>query len=210
MKSDNRNKIGTTRETAFSRIEKIHPVKMLLLLGLVGSGMLFLILILAYVRSEAAFFRNLGLGFPRFFSVSTVLILISSYTISRTARYYKKDNLVKMSACLGVTLLLSMLFVLSQVGGWYELASSGIYFRGKPYGSYLYFIPALHVLHLAVGMLFLGYVYFKTLYAASDAIRTLVFIRDPFRKLQLNLLITYWHFLGGIWLVIYFTFLFLF
>jgi cytochrome c oxidase subunit 3 len=210
MKSDNSNKIGAARIAAFYRIEKIHPVKMLLILCLSGSAMLFLILTLAYARTEATFFRNLGLGFPRFFSVSTVIMLINSYTISRTAKLYRKDNLVKMLAYLGITLLLSMLFVLSQVGGWYELASSGIYFRGKPYGSYLYLIPAVHVLHLIVGLIFLGYVYFKTLYAASDAIRTLVFIRDPFRKLQLNLLITYMHFLSGLWLAVYFIFLFLF
>ncbi|MBK0402664.1 cytochrome c oxidase subunit III [Adhaeribacter sp. BT258] len=210
MKSDNKNKIGATHKSSFSRIDKIHPVKMLLYLCLIGIGTIFLILLLAYARTEVAMLQKVNVGFPKFFSVSTVLILVSSYTLLRTPRFYRKDNLTKMTRYLGISLALGFAFLLSQVGGWYELAKYGIYFKGKPYGSYLYLITALHALHVAAGMMFLIYMYFKTFFAAADPIRTLVFIRDPFRKLQLGLLTSYWHFMGALWLILYFVFLFLF
>ena len=183
---------------------------MLLYLSLIGIGSIFLILLLAYARTEALMMHNANAGLPKFFSVSTVLLLVSSYTISLTPRYYRKDNLTKTARYLGFTLGLSFLFLLSQAGGWFELYKNGILFRGKPYGSYLYLITALHALHLLGGISFLLYMYFKTFFSSRNAIRTLVFIRDPFRKLQLNLLTTYWHFMGAVWLTLYFVFLFLF
>ena len=36
MNSDNKNKIGARRKSSFSRIDKIHPVKMMLYLALAG------------------------------------------------------------------------------------------------------------------------------------------------------------------------------
>lgn len=209
MKSENKNRIGARHASPFSKIEKVHPVKMLLYLCLIGIGVLFLMLLLAYAQSEVYALKLLKVPFPRFFSVSAILILVSSYTISRAPKYYGKDKLNKMCRSLGITLLISLLFICSQVFGWYELAQNGIYFKGKPFGSYLYLITALHALHVAVGIAFLIYIYIKTLTVSHDAIRTLFFIRDPFRKLQLGMLTTYWHFLGGLWIGLYLSFLFM-
>src|SRR5690606_34736381 len=110
----------------------------------------------------------------------------------------------------GYSLALGIAFLLSQAAGWYELLKNGIFLNGKPQGSYLYLISALHALHVSAGIVFLIYMYFKTFIASHDAIRTLIFIRDPFRKLQLSLLNTYWHYMAAMWLGLYFVFLFLF
>ena len=83
---------------------------MLLYLCLVGIGTIFLILLLAYARTEVNIMQKLQAGFPKFFSVSTVLILISSYTLMRVPRYYRKDNLHKMVRYLGFTLALGFAF----------------------------------------------------------------------------------------------------
>lgn len=211
MKSDNQNKkkIGTKRVSAFTQIERVQPVKMLLYLCLGGIGVMFLIFMLAYGRTEAYTLEKLRIPFPRFFSVSTLLLLASSLTLARISKLYAKDKVAKMGRFLGYTLALTLLFIGSQLLGWSELAGNGVYFRGKPFGSYLYLITGLHVLHVAAGLLFLTYLYFRVLYTNRDAIRTLIFIRDPFRKMQLGMLTTYWHFLGGLWLGLYLFFLFM-
>jgi len=210
MNSDNKNKIGAKRQSSFSRIDKIHPVKMMLYLTLAGVGVMFLIMLLAYARTEVQMLKEARLGFPKFFSLSTVLILFSSYTLLKVPKYYRKDKLKKMSRFLGYSLALGIAFLLSQAAGWYELLKNGIFLNGKPQGSYLYLISALHALHVSAGIVFLIYMYFKTFIASHDAIRTLIFIRDPFRKLQLSLLNTYWHYMAAMWLGLYFVFLFLF
>lgn len=210
MKSDNKNKVGAEHTSVFSKIEKTHPFKMLLYLTLIGIGVLFLMLLLAFGRSEAVIFQDSLIPFPKFFSVSTFVIPASSYTLLRATQFYRQDELRKMGRYLSFTMMLAMVFVLSQMAGWYELANFGVFFKGMPFGSYIYLISALHILHLTAGILFLTYLYFRTLYAAADPVRTLIYIRDPFRRLQLSMINSYWHFLGGLWFVLYFVFLFLF
>jgi cytochrome c oxidase subunit 3 len=85
-----------------------------------------------------------------------------------------------------------------------------VFFTGEASGTYVYLISALHVAHLLGGMLFLLSLLLRTLHASRDAVRTLVFIRNPYRRLQLRLLSQYWHFIDGLWVVLFTLFLFLY
>ncbi|TPE46436.1 cytochrome c oxidase subunit III [Pontibacter mangrovi] len=206
MNQDKKNQVNPKQRSAFKRIEKMHPIRMLLYLSMVGIGVLFFILVIAFVRT-GGFPEGLS-ELPKFFSVSTVLLLFSSYTISRVPRLYKKEKLRKMARYLSATLFLGLLFIGAQLLGWNELARTGIYFTGKTSGTYLYLISALHILHLTGGIIFLSFMVFKTIYVNSDSVRSLVFIRDPFRRLQLSMLNSYWHFMDFLWLGLYFVLMF--
>ena len=208
MNFDNKNKTGTNRHSAFSRIEKVPPFVMMLYLGMLGIGVLFIILVFAYVQTRALDTIVWQLKFPKYFSISTVILLFSSYTISKVSRYYKKDNLPKLKSYLFYSILLGLGFVLSQVGGWFEIAKTGVTFTGLAAGTYIYLISALHAVHLLGGFIFLSFLYFKTQHAAADSIRTLLYIRNPFVKQQLKMLTNYWHFMDALWLFLYLIFLF--
>ncbi|MBB6610056.1 cytochrome c oxidase subunit 3 [Pontibacter sp. Tf4] len=208
MNSDKKNKVGQKQLSAFRQIERMHPIRMLLYLSMVGIGVLFLILLIAFVRTGG--FGSGLVQFPKFFSVSTVMLLISSYTISRVPGIYKKDKLKKMVRYLGFTLVLGLLFVGAQLLGWREMEAAGITFSGRASGTYLYLISALHILHLVGGLIFLAFLFFKTAHMATDSVRSLIYIRDPYRQLQLTMICSYWHFLDFVWLALYLVFLFMF
>jgi cytochrome c oxidase subunit III len=208
MNFDKKNKVGTSRDSAFSRIEKIHPFMMMLYLSLLGIGVLFLMLVIAYLQSRDITSEALKLTFPRFFSVSTLLLLLSNYTISKTTRFYKKDNLVKLKQYFLYTIILGICFVLAQLGGWREISESGVSFTGLATGTYIYLISALHAVHLLGGFIFLSIIFFKTQYATGDSIRTLLFIRNPFVRQQIKMLSLYWYFMDVLWIVLYLVFLF--
>lgn len=208
MDSEKKNKVGQKQLSAFRQMERMHPIRMLLYLSMVGIGVLFLILLIAFMRT-GGFDANL-VQFPKFFSVSTVLLLLSSYTISRVPAIYKKDKLKKMSRYLGYTLVLGLLFIGAQLLGWREMQAAGVTFSGRASGTYLYLISALHILHLVGGIIFLAFLFFKTAHMATDSVRTLIFIRDPYRQLQLTMMGSYWHFLDFMWLGLYLAFLFMF
>ncbi|NEM97826.1 cytochrome c oxidase subunit 3 [Pontibacter burrus] len=208
MDSDKKNKVGQKQLSAFRQIERMHPIRMLLFLSMFGIGILFLVLLIAFVRTG-------GFGpeleqLPKFFSVSTVLLLFSSYTISRVPGIYKRDKLKKMTRYLGATLGLGLFFIAAQLMGWRELSAAGITFNSKAAGTYLYLISALHILHLVGGIIFLSFLFIKTAHMATDSVRTLIFIRDPYRRLQLAMMCSYWHFLDFMWLGLYLIFLFMF
>lgn len=207
MNQDRKNKVDSRQGSAFGKMEHMHPIRMLLYLSMIGIGVLFFILVVAFARTGG--FGSDQFSLPKFFSISTLLLLFSSYTISKVPRIYKKDKLHKMTRYLAVTFVLSVAFIGAQVLGWREISASGAYFTGKASGSYLYLISALHLLHLLGGMIFLAFLLFKTAHMASDGVRSLIFIRDPYRRLQLSMLCTYWHFIGLLWLFLYLVILFM-
>ena len=77
-------------------------------------------------------------------------------------------------------------------------------------GTYVYLISALHVAHLLGGMLFLLALLVRTVRASGDAVRGLVFIRNPYRRLQLRMLSLFWHCIDALWLVLFVVFVFLY
>ncbi|MEJ7658930.1 MAG: hypothetical protein WKG07_04560 [Hymenobacter sp.] len=50
----------------------------------------------------------------------------------------------------------------------------------------------------------------RTLHASRDAVRALVFIRNPYYLRQLRALTTYWHFIDVLWVALFAVFLFLY
>ncbi|WP_276495739.1 cytochrome c oxidase subunit 3 [Pontibacter litorisediminis] len=207
MNQDKKNQVNARQRSGFKRIERMHPIRMLLYLSMVGIGVLFFVLVVAFVRTGG--FPEGQFELPRFFSISTIILLFSSYTISKVPRLYKHEKLKKMARYLAATLGLGLLFIGAQLIGWNEMTKSGVHFTGKSSGTYLYLISALHILHLLGGIIFLSFMVFKTIYVNSDAVRSLVFIRDPFRRLQLSMLNSYWHFLDFLWLGLYLVLLFM-
>ncbi|WP_299821434.1 cytochrome c oxidase subunit 3 [uncultured Pontibacter sp.] len=207
MDPDKKNKVNPKQLSAFGKMERMHPIRMLLFLSMIGIGMLFFILVVAFARTGG--FLNDNFELPKFFSISTILLLFSSYTISKVPASYRKDKLNRMTRYLGITLGFGVLFIVAQVLGWNEMTKSGIHFSGKASGTYLYLISALHILHLLGGLIFLSFLFFKTAHVAADGVRSLIFIRDPYRSLQLSMLRSYWNFMDFLWLGLYLVFLFM-
>lgn len=207
MNQDRKNKVDARQGAGFGKIEHMHPIRMLLYLSMVGIGVLFFVLIIAFVRTGG--FGSEQFSLPKFFSISTILLLFSSYTIGKVPRSYKKDKLRKMTRFLAYTFLLGVAFIGAQILGWRELTMEGAYFAGKASGSYLYLMTALHLLHLLGGMIFLAFLLIKTAHMANNGVRSLIFIRDPYRRLQIAMICTYWHFLGALWLSLYLVILFM-
>ncbi|GAA3947794.1 cytochrome c oxidase subunit 3 [Hymenobacter algoricola] len=214
MNSDKerKDKVGAGRPaSAFGRIERVPPLLMLLYLGIAGVTVLFVILLAAYVQTRHLSSQGPGLHpFPRYFSLSTIVLLVSSYTLSQAQRLYRQDEVKSLARCLGATLLLGCIFAGLQVLGWRELMTQGVFFTGEASGTYVYLISALHVAHLLGGMVFLLALLLRTLHASRDAVRSLVFIRNPYRRTQLRMLTLYWHFIDGLWVVLFSLFLFLY
>lgn len=219
MNSDRerKDKIGANRSaSAFQRMERVPPLLMMLYLALAGIGVLFLILVGAYVYTRYASGLPRGLhSFPKFFSISTIVLLVSSYTLAQAPRLYRADDVANLSRCLGATLLLGCIFTGLQVLGWRELLAQGVSFSGIENrtfasGTYIYLISALHIAHLLGGMLFLLALLLRTVQASRDAVRTLVFIRNPYRRLQLRLLGMFWHFVDVLWVVLFVVFVFMY
>lgn len=191
-----------------SELEKMHPHKMMLLLGMLGSGLIFLFLLVAYSAAKPVINENFSFEFPRAFVISTLLLLVSSFTVSRVVDYFEREKSRQLKRSLLLTLTLGFLFSVSQFFGWNELTNQNVYNYSREAAVYLYVLSGMHILHTVLGLIYLAYCYILTLKRTSDAVLHLVFFTNPFRKLQLELLRIYWHFIDGLWLLLFFYFLF--
>lgn len=209
MQNHNKNTKKAAQQTVIDRLERLHPHKTLLYLAIFGSCLLFGFLITAYaMKTDDHTF--IDFHFPKAFIVSLVLLLLSSFSISKALGAFRNDDMIALKQSLGITLLLGLAFTMSQYVGWYELNRSKIYLSGEVSGSYLYIISGLHVLHLAAGLVFLTATYTRVSNISRDQVKRLIMVTNPYERTKLEMLTVYWHFLDVLWVALFFYFLFSF
>lgn len=204
LKNNTSSNIDTYEDPSFT---KLHPLQMMLYFLIASLSMLFLGLTIAYFFSKDTWTWS-QFRFPKIFLLSTVAIVGSSLMIQRSLEFYQKDEVEKLKDNLWKSLLLTGLFVLLQIGGWFDLYSRGIYLAGKPDGSYLYVISGLHALHVIVGLAILWMFYKKTIKKLDNPVESLLFFTDPKKECQLKMIVTYWHFVDILWVYLLLFFLF--
>lgn len=198
------------KKEAFKRMESMHPHMILLYVSMIGSAIIFLFTVVAFTVSKPQNADFLRVEFPKSFIISSFILLLSSYTVSRIMPAFEEDNLEEIKKWLGATLLLGVLFSISQVTGWRELESSNILFAGNRSGAYLYVISGLHVLHIAGLLLYGVFLLMECHKTSKDAVRHLVYTTNPYQKVKFQILTDFWHFVDGVWIALFFYFLFSF
>ena len=198
------------RKEAFKKMEQMHPHEVLVYVSMVGSAVIFLFTIVAFTISkppQAEFFK---FEFPKSFIISTFILLISSFTVTRVIPEFEKDNLEGVKKWLGITFLLGLVFSCLQFTGWKELGAYNILFTGERSGAYLYVISGLHVIHMVGIMGYLLYLLLEANKTSNDVVKHLVYSTNPYQKVKFKLLSSCWHFVDAVWIVIFFYFLFSF
>ncbi|MDM4766478.1 bb3-type cytochrome oxidase subunit III [Pelomonas sp. SE-A7] len=140
---------------------------------------LFSLFLVAYVMRLDGL-EGYPLALPWQFWLSTGLLVAGSAALELAWR----RNDAGLLSVLGGALALG--FVLSQLWGWQVLSGRLVLPVGNPAGSFLYLLTAMHGLHVVGG---LGG-WWVARRAGGEAWR-------------LRLLARYWHFLLGVWLVLF-------
>jgi len=183
------------------RKKHIRAKKMMLLFSMLSIAMTFAGLTSAYIVSKSRPDWITDFQLPSAFMLSTVVIVLSSLSILMAKKNVNKNNIKLTSIWLGVTFLLSVVFVVSQFSGFDQLISKGYFFTGPESTvttSFLYVLAVLHLVHLFAGMIVLLVVIYNNQKNKYNI-----------NKLGFELAVTFWHFLGFLWLYL-FVFLYFF
>ena len=138
---------------------------------------------------------------PPAFFVSTLVIIISSLSYHFARREELAQAHKKSTLLLLITFFLGLLFIGLQFYGFSQLVGQGYYFTGPTSSitmSYIFLIAVVHILHVVAGLITLAVVTFnqsRGRYAGGNL-------------LGMELGITFWHFLGGLWLYLILFFYF--
>ena len=183
------------------RLKTIKAKKMMLLFSMLSIAMTFAGLTSAYIvsKSRPDWLKDFELPFA--FIVSTVVIILSSISIYIAKKSVKNNEVSKTTLWLLITFGLGIIFVISQFSGFNELIGLGYFFTGAQSTittSFLYVLTVLHLAHLFAGLIVLIVV---TINNYKNKYKT--------EKLGFELAVTFWHFLGILWLYL-FVFLYFF
>jgi cytochrome c oxidase subunit III len=139
---------------------------------------------------------------PPILYLNTVVLLLSSGTLAFGGRRILARWPMAGSEAVGktgsagsgvgwllLTLGLGLLFLGGQVLAWRQLAAQGLFLATNPSSSFFYVFTVLHALHLAGGIVALGYVVRRVAVAVDE---------PPVEALGATSL--YWHFMGVLWL----------
>lgn len=171
----------------------MHPQKFALWLFLGSIVMLFAAFTSAYIvrRGEGNW---LDFDLPVLFNYTSVIIILSSITMQWAYVAAKKDNLDTLKIMLFITTILGTAFLAGQWYAWADLVSMDVYFVGNPSGTFIYVLTGVHGLHLISGVIFL-------IIVLISSFRYKVHSKNLVR---LEMCATYWHFLGALWLYLFF------
>lgn len=183
-----------------------HPYNIILFVALFGLSAMFLSLTVAFVYTRVQ--SSLPpLNLPVVFLFNTILLVGSSFTLSRAKKAFESDNLIQYKQLLVSTLGLSAIFLAGQIWGWFNLVQNNVLLATDNSSSYLYLLSGLHFLHVIAGIPFLSIFLFRAHKYTKAPEEQLVYFSDKSNKLRLRLISVYWHFLDFLWLylVLFFT-----
>jgi cytochrome c oxidase subunit 3 len=124
---------------------------------------------------------------------NTMLLALGSISMQAGLLAARREQLNYTIAGVSAAVFFSLAFLLAQLNLWQHLQSLGFYIDGNPANSYFYLLTAVHGLHLLGGLVVLTNVVFRVWYDGS-----LSRLSGP-----LKLCTSYWHFLLGIWLILF-------
>jgi len=127
---------------------------------------------------------------PGMFFLSTAVILVSSATIEAARRSLQQTSSARW---LTVTLILGLAFLVSQLVGWTELRTQGVYFSGHPHSSFFFLFTGLHGVHLLGGILALTYVVARGWRDWKGTVAEK-------RRAITDVVSLYWHVMDGLWI----------
>jgi cytochrome c oxidase subunit 3 len=179
----------------------LHPKKFMMLIGMVSMTMMFVALTSALLVKKGDTVKWESFSIPSIFLYSTIAIILSSATIQWSLNFYKKGQ-DQYKFLLFATFLLGVIFTALQYYGWIQIKELGFPLSGNVSGSFVYIITGFHLAHLIAGMLAL----FITLLLSiikRNPIDELKRIADINKKVNYEILVMFWHFLGVLWIYLY-------
>lgn len=210
MSTNRKTQTGRKKLMDFSTIEKFHPYKTFLFFGLVGSTILFLSVSFLYFLTISRGEVPENFRLPKAFSVSTILMLFSSYSISGIMKSFRNDSSKGLKNGLLITLGLSLLFCISQSIGWMQLYNEGFMPDSHVSVTYLYLISGIHFAHVVGGIIYLVYLTGIVFSRSGDFVKSLLFFSDNHQMTKFQLAGAYWHFVDFLWVGLFLMFLFTF
>jgi cytochrome c oxidase subunit 3 len=134
---------------------------------------------------------------PDLLWLNTGMLALASVAMQLATGAARDGLTARMRSGLAAATLLTLGFIGGQYAAWREMLAAGYYAAANPSYAFFYMFTGVHALHLLGGLWFL-----------LRALRTAISAPgDEALPLRVSLCTTYWHFLLGVWLLLFYLLL---
>jgi cytochrome c oxidase subunit 3 len=167
--------------------------------ALVSIGAFFIALVLAFYFVLDTHPWLVRVRIPIQLWISTALLVFSSLALLLARFSMRLARFDQYRRRLLVTIGIGVLFLISQLSAWQDLASQGVYVEGNPHGSMFYVFTGFHGFHVIGGLMALLYLYRKARTIRPESGEQ--WLRKH-RELG-GTVSAYWHFMGILWIFLF-------
>ncbi len=172
--------------------QKLHPHKFLMWVAIGSICMMFAGLTSAYVVKKSQD-NVISVNLPNIFLWSTLVILLSSFTLQIAVKSIKAQQIKEYKKYLLLTASLGIVFTIMQYFGFKALDQSGVQFIGRnsnPGASFLLIIIGLHSIHVLGGVMALIVMSIKNVFNRNMKVNVV----------GAEIMAAYWHFVDVLWI----------
>jgi len=181
----------------------IHPQKFGLWIAMASMSMFFAALTSALLVKKGDYRSWEGFTLPTVFLFSTVVIISLSVCIHAALISYRKAKFDLFRWLMVGSFVLGCLFLGLQLMGWQVLQNGGMTLTQNLSGSFVYVITGAHGAHIILGLVVMLVFLINAFRNRKDPIYELRDIINPKRQLNLELLVSYWHYVDAVWVYLY-------
>ena len=181
-------------------IDTLAAARVVLRFVLAIVGVLFFLFIITFLsRSQYPDFQALAgapwqpFTDPTRLLFNTGLLVLSSAGMQWGLYSARRERLNHVVVGVSAGVFFAIAFLVAQLDLWQHLQALGFYMSTNPANSYFYVLTAIHGLHILGGIIVLTNVVFRVWYDEQASS-----LAGP-----LQLCTTYWHFLLGVWFVLF-------
>jgi cytochrome c oxidase subunit 3/cytochrome o ubiquinol oxidase subunit 3 len=162
---------------------------------IIAEAAIFVIFVVAYIfyigKSLTGPTPKDVLELPIF---TTICLLSSSLTVHAAVSALRKSKQRLCSLWLAATVLLGGIFIAGTAHEWYDLIyKHGLTIRTNLFGTTFYSLVGLHATHVVVGLILLSLALFFSMRREMK--------EEHSEKLEV--LSLYWHFVDGVWVIVF-------
>jgi cytochrome c oxidase subunit III len=162
---------------------------------IIAESAIFIIFVVAYIyyigKSLSGPMPAQVLELP---ILGTICLLSSSATVHFAVSGLRKNNIRSCTMWLAGTVLLGAVFLMGTAREWYHLIHDfGLTIRTNLFGTTFYSLVGLHASHVVVGLIML---------TTALALLLSGHVKEKHAE-RLEVLSLYWHFVDGVWVVVF-------
>jgi cytochrome c oxidase subunit III len=162
---------------------------------IIAESAIFIIFVVAYIyyigKSLSGPLPAQVLELP---ILGTICLLSSSVTVHFAVSGLRKNNIRSCTLWLAGTVLLGSVFLMGTAREWYHLIHDvGLTIRTNLFGTTFYSLVGLHATHVVIGLIML---------TIALALMLSGRVKEKHAE-RLEVLSLYWHFVDGVWVVVF-------